>query len=183
MSIRSRVKNVFNLRSLWVDMLPRGELRDAYRLLWKIREVKINSSPTVQGDRKAASMRTVIAASAIGTTIEWYDFLIYATAASLVLNKLFFPTEDPLVGKLISISTIGVGFFARPIGAIALSHFGDRLGRKSMLILTLVSMGVATTLIGVLSMFASIGIAAPRMLGACRWFRGLLSEGSGAARC
>jgi MFS family permease len=82
-------------------------------------------------------MRTVVAASAIGTTVEWYDFLIYGTAASLVLNKLFFPTHDPLVGKLIAISTIGVGFFARPLGAVILSHFGDRLGRKSMLILTL----------------------------------------------
>ena len=99
LSVRSRVKNVFNLRSLWADMLPRRELRDAYRLLWKIREVKINSSPTVQGDRKAASMRTVIAASAIGTTIEWYDFLIYATAASLVLNKLFSPLRTRWSGS------------------------------------------------------------------------------------
>ena len=132
----------------------------------------MNSRPTVQSDGKAASMRTIVAASAIGTTIEWYDFLIYATAASLVLNKLFFPTHDPLVGKLISISTIGVGFFARPIGAIILSHFGDRLGRKSMLILTLVSMGIATTLIGVLPTYASIGIAAPMLLVACRLVQG-----------
>ena len=84
-------------------------------------------------------MRTVVAASAIGTTIEWYDFLIYATAAALVLNKLFFPTQDPLIGTLLSIGTIGVGFFTRPIGAIILSHFGDRFGRKSVLILTLVT--------------------------------------------
>ena len=122
----------------------------------------------LQTDDKAASMRMVVAASAIGTTIEWYDFLIYATAASLVLNKLFFPTDDPLVGTLISISTIGVGFFARPIGAIILSHFGDRLGRKSMLILTLVSMGAATTLIGLLPTYGSIGVAAPILLVACR---------------
>ena len=94
----------------------------------------MNSRPTLQTDPR--SIRTIVAASAIGTTIEWYDFLIYATAASLVLNKLFFPTEDPLVGKLISISTIGVGFFARPIGAIVISHFGDRLGRRAPLILT-----------------------------------------------
>ena len=76
--------------------------------------MKMNSCPMIQTDDEAASMRTVVAASAIGTTIEWYDFLIYATAASLVLNKLFFPTEDPLVGTLISISTIGVDLFARP---------------------------------------------------------------------
>ena len=128
-------------------------------------------------DAKAASMRTIVAASAIGTTIEWYDFLIYATAASLVLNKLFFPTHDPLVGKLISISTIGVGFFARPIGAIILSHFGDRLGRKSMLILTLVSMGVATTLIGLLPTYESIGVAAPVLLVACRLVQGIAVGG------
>ena len=131
----------------------------------------------MQTDDQAASMRTVVAASAIGTTIEWYDFLIYATAASLVLNKLFFPTKDPLVGTLISISTIGVGFFARPIGAIILSHFGDRLGRKSMLILTLVSMGIATTLIGILPTYASIGVAAPILLVACRLVQGIAVGG------
>jgi MFS transporter, MHS family, shikimate and dehydroshikimate transport protein len=133
--------------------------------------------PMTQTDAQAASMRTVVAASAIGTTIEWYDFLIYATAASLVLNKLFFPTKDPLVGTLISISTIGVGFFARPIGAVILSHFGDRLGRKSMLILTLVSMGVATTLIGILPTYASIGVAAPILLVACRLVQGIAVGG------
>jgi MFS transporter, MHS family, shikimate and dehydroshikimate transport protein len=124
-----------------------------------------------------ASMRTVVAASAIGTTIEWYDFLIYATAASLVLNTLFFPTQDPLVGKLLSIGSIGVGFFARPLGAIILSHYGDRLGRKSMLILTLVSMGVATTLIGLLPTYATIGVAAPILLVLCRLVQGIAVGG------
>ncbi|MGY8663674.1 MFS transporter [Bradyrhizobium sp. UFLA05-109] len=135
----------------------------------------MNSRTTIQGDQR--SIRTIVAASAIGTTIEWYDFLIYATAASLVLNKLFFPTEDPLVGKLISISTIGVGFFARPIGAIVISHFGDRLGRKAPLILTLMSMGFATTLIGLLPTYSSIGIAAPILLVACRLVQGLAVGG------
>ena len=138
--------------------------------------------PKVHGEGDAASMRTVVAASAIGTTIEWYDFLIYSTAASLVLNKLFFPTHDPLVGQLISISTIGVGFFARPLGAVILSHFGDRLGRKSMLILTLVSMGVATTLIGLLPTYASIGIAAPVLLVACRLVQGIAVGGEWGGR-
>ncbi|MEO8848262.1 MAG: MFS transporter [Casimicrobiaceae bacterium] len=122
-------------------------------------------------------MRSVVAASAIGTTIEWYDFLIYATAASLVLNKLFFPTEDPLVGKLLSIGTIGVGFFARPLGAIILSHFGDRHGRKSMLIFTLVSMGIATMLIGLLPTYATIGVAAPILLVICRLIQGIAVGG------
>ncbi|MGB7223346.1 MAG: MFS transporter, partial [Bradyrhizobium sp.] len=103
--------------------------------------------------------------------------MIYATAASLVLNKLFFPTEDPLVGKLIAISTVGVGFFARPFGAVVFSHFGDRLGRKSPLILTMVSMGLATTLIGLLPTYASIGIAAPILLVACRLVQGIAVGG------
>jgi MHS family shikimate/dehydroshikimate transporter-like MFS transporter len=134
------------------------------------------------GDRDApgeneVSMQRVVAASAIGTTIEWYDFLIYSTAASLVLNKLFFPTRDPLVGKLLAIGTIGVGFFVRPLGAIILSHFGDRVGRKSMLILTLVGMGVATVAIGLLPGYATIGIAAPILLVACRVVQGMAVGG------
>lgn len=132
---------------------------------------------TVRTDGKDVSMRMVVAASAIGTTIEWYDFLIYSTAASLVLNKLFFPTHDPLVGTLLSIGTIGVGFFARPIGAIILSHFGDRLGRKSMLILTLVSMGIATMVIGLLPTYASIGVFAPILLVVCRLVQGIAVGG------
>lgn len=138
----------------------------------------MTSDPAAQDSaERPTSMRTVVAASAIGTTIEWYDFLIYATAASLVLNKLFFPTDDPLVGKLLAIGTIGVGFFARPLGAIVLSHFGDRLGRKSMLILTLVSMGIATMVIGLLPTYAQIGIAAPILLVICRLIQGIAVGG------
>jgi MHS family shikimate/dehydroshikimate transporter-like MFS transporter len=122
-------------------------------------------------------MRTVVTASAIGTTIEWYDFLIYSTAASLVLNKLFFPTSDPLVGKLLAIGTIGVGFFVRPLGAVVLSHFGDRWGRKSMLILTLLTMGVGTMLIGLLPTYQTIGIAAPILLIVCRAAQGVAVGG------
>lgn len=136
----------------------------------------LHSEAQTTADRPV-SMRTVAAASAVGTTIEWYDFLIYSTAASLVLNKLFFPTHDPLVGKLLAIGTIGVGFFARPIGAVILSHFGDRLGRKSMLILTLVSMGAATMVIGLLPTYQQIGIAAPIILVACRLIQGIAVGG------
>ncbi len=122
-------------------------------------------------------MRAVVLASAIGTTIEWYDFLIYSTAASLVFNKLFFPTHDPLVGHLLAIGTIGVGFFARPLGAIVLSHCGDRMGRKSMLILTLVGMGVATVCIGLLPTWETVGIAAPILLVMCRLLQGIAVGG------
>jgi MFS transporter, MHS family, shikimate and dehydroshikimate transport protein len=137
----------------------------------------MTSRTTTAAGTPVTPIRTIVAASAIGTTIEWYDFLIYATAASLVLNKLFFPTQDPLVGKLLSISSIGVGFVARPIGAIVLSHFGDRLGRKWPLILTMMSMGLATTIIGVLPTYGSIGIAAPILLVACRLVQGIAVGG------
>jgi len=137
----------------------------------------MTSASSFQSGSTNTSMRAIVAASAIGTTIEWYDFLIYGTAASLVLNKLFFPTTDPLVGKLLSIGTIGVGFFARPIGAIILSHFGDRIGRKSMLILTLASMGIATMLMGLLPTYTTIGVWAPIILVACRLVQGLAVGG------
>jgi MHS family shikimate/dehydroshikimate transporter-like MFS transporter len=136
-----------------------------------------NTESKMQKSEKQGSMRTVVAASAIGTTIEWYDFLIYSTAASLILNKIFFPTQDPLVGKLLAIGTISVGFFVRPLGAIILSHFGDRMGRKSMLVLTLVSMGVGTMLIGLLPTYENIGVAAPILLVTCRLVQGIAVGG------
>src|SRR3989440_2699961 len=99
----------------------------------------------------------VAAASLIGTTIEWYDFFLYGTAAALVFNRLYFPTFDPLVGTLAAFATYSVGFVARPIGGIVIGHYGDRIGRKSMLVLTLVIMGVATFLIGLLPTYATLG--------------------------
>jgi metabolite-proton symporter len=96
-------------------------------------------------------------ASLIGTTIEWYDFFLYGTAAALVFNRLFFPNSDPLMGTLYAFGTYAVGFFARPVGGIVIGHYGDRIGRKSMLVLTLVIMGVATALIGVLPTYQQIG--------------------------
>jgi len=106
---------------------------------------------------KLNRIRTVALASFIGTTIEWYDFFLYGTAAALVFNKLFFPTFDPLSGTLASFGTYAVGFVARPIGGILIGHYGDRIGRKSMLVLTLLIMGVATFLIGLLPTYQTIG--------------------------
>ena len=103
----------------------------------------------------------VIAASLIGTTIEWYDFFLYGAAAALVFNKLFFPSFDPLVGTLLAFATYSVGFVARPLGGIVFGHFGDRVGRKKLLMWSLILMGVATVLIGLLPGYASIGIWAP----------------------
>ena len=114
------------------------------------------SQPTTQ-QTSPSSVRTVAFASLIGTTIEWYDFFLYGTAAALVFNRLFFPTFDPLMGTLAAFGTYAVGFVARPVGGIIIGHYGDRIGRKSMLVLTLVIMGVATFLIGLLPTYEQIG--------------------------
>jgi metabolite-proton symporter len=103
----------------------------------------------------------VILSSLIGTTIEWYDFFLYGSAAALVFNKLFFPSFDPLVGTLLAFATYAVGFVARPLGGMVFGHFGDRIGRKKLLMWSLVTMGLATVLIGLLPSYGSIGIWAP----------------------
>ena len=107
------------------------------------------------------NLRKVVTASFIGTTIEWYDFFLYGTAAALVFNELFFPDSSPLIGTLAAFGTFAVGFAARPLGGIVFGHFGDRIGRKAMLVLSLLIMGVATFLIGCLPTHASIGVARP----------------------
>jgi metabolite-proton symporter len=122
--------------------------------------------------RTAGSIRTVALASLIGTTIEWYDFFLYGTAAALVFNRLYFPTFDPLAGTLAAFGTYSVGFVARPIGGIVIGHYGDRIGRKSMLILTLTVMGVATFGIGLLPTYAQIGPWAPVALVVLRLAQG-----------
>ena len=124
------------------------------------------SSPT------PASVRRVVLASFLGTMIEWYDFFLYGTAAALVFNKLFFPTVDARTGTMAAFATYAVGFVARPFGGVVFGHFGDRLGRKSMLVTTLVLMGTATCLIGMLPTYHSIGIAAPILLVVLRFVQG-----------
>jgi metabolite-proton symporter len=118
------------------------------------------------------SVRLVALASLIGTTIEWYDFFLYGTAAALVFNRLFFPNTDPLMGTLLAFGTYAVGFVARPVGGIIIGHYGDKVGRKSMLVLTLVIMGVATFFIGLLPTYHQIGIWAPIALVALRLAQG-----------
>lgn len=124
-----------------------------------------------------ASVRQVVLASLIGTTIEWYDFFIYGTAAALVFNRLFFPNVDPVIGTLAAFATFGVGFLARPLGGIVFGHYGDKIGRKSMLVITLLIMGTATTLIGLLPTFETIGIWAPILLVTLRFLQGLAVGG------
>ena len=119
------------------------------------------------------SIGTIAFASAIGTTIEWYDFFLYGTVTPIVLNKLFFPNFDPLVGTLLAYTTFFVGFISRPIGGVIFGHYGDRIGRKTVLILTLLIMGIATFLIGFLPSYASLGVWAPLLLLVLRVFQGI----------
>ena len=119
------------------------------------------------------SIGTIAFASAIGTTIEWYDFFLFGVVTPLVFNKLFFPNFDPLVGTLLAYTTFFVGFISRPIGGIIFGHYGDRIGRKTVLVLTILIMGIATFLIGLLPTYASVGIWAPVMLLFLRIFQGI----------
>ncbi len=131
------------------------------------------------GDQKVVSSShvKVALASLIGTTIEWYDFFIYGTAAALVFNKLFFPKMDPMTGTLAAFATYAVGFGARPLGGLVFGHYGDRIGRKVMLYLTLLIMGIATFAIGCLPSYDSVGIWAPVLLIVCRLFQGFALGG------
>ena len=119
------------------------------------------------------SIRRVVVASFIGTTIEWYDFFIYGTAAALVFPALFFPEFSPLAGTLASFATFAVGFLARPLGGVIFGHYGDKIGRKAMLVATLLIMGTATFLVGVLPTYQSIGVLAPILLVLLRLVQGL----------
>lgn len=132
----------------------------------------MNDSPAAT----ATSLNTpgqVLFASLIGTTIEFFDFYIYATAAVLVFPRLFFPSSDPASATLASLATFAIAFLARPIGSALFGHFGDRIGRKTTLVAALLTMGLSTVAIGVLPTYSSIGVAAPLLLAVCRFGQGL----------
>jgi MFS transporter, MHS family, shikimate and dehydroshikimate transport protein len=122
---------------------------------------------------RTAEMRRVVLSSIIGTAVEWYDFLIYATASALVFNRLFFPQVDPTLGTIAAFGAYGVGYFARPLGAAIFGHFGDRVGRKAMLAMTIIIMGLGTFLIGLLPTYDQIGVAAPVLLVLVRLLQGV----------
>lgn len=120
-----------------------------------------------------AETRRVVLASFVGTTIEWYDFFLYGTASALVFNRLFFTNLDEMAGTMASFATYAVGFFARPLGGIVFGHYGDKLGRKSMLVTTLMLMGLTTFLIGLLPTYSQVGLWAPALLVLLRFVQGI----------
>ncbi|MFH8409179.1 MFS transporter [Streptomyces sp. NPDC018019] len=119
----------------------------------------------------------IVGASLIGTTIEWYDFFLYGSAAALVFNTLFFPTGDPLVGTLLAFVTYAIGFAARPLGGVVFGHFGDRLGRKKLLVISLLMMGTATFAMGLLPTYDTLGVGAPVLLTVLRLVQGFALGG------
>jgi len=129
------------------------------------------AAPKVEPSSYRESVKVALA-SLIGTSIEWYDFFLYGTAAALVFNKLFFPTFDPVVGTLVAFATFAVGFIARPIGGIVFGHYGDRIGRKNMLYLTLLIMGLSTAVIGLLPTYETLGVWSPLLLVVMRLLQG-----------
>src|SRR5687767_2329940 len=124
-------------------------------------------------DKRVNTPGQVLFASLVGTTIEFFDFYIYATAAVLVFPALFFPASDPASATLASLATFAIAFLARPIGSVVFGHFGDRVGRKTTLVAALLTMGISTVVIGMLPTYQTIGIAAPLLLSLCRFGQGL----------
>src|SRR3712207_765898 len=139
-----------------------------------------------EADRWAAPQRSDVAkagiASLTASSIEWYDFFIYLTAAALVFPAVFFPESSAVAGVLASFSTAAVGFVARPVGGVLFGHFGDKLGRKPTLVIALVIMGTATFLVGLLPGYATIGVLAPILLFVLRFCQGLAKIGRASCR-
>src|ERR1700755_830599 len=130
-------------------------------------EIQIRTMTIAKTQKSINTPRQVLFASLVGTTIEFFDFYIYATAAVLVFPKLFFPADDASAATLQSLATFALAFFARPIGSALFGHFGDRIGRKATLVAALLTMGLSTVLIGLLPTYATLGVWAPLALALC----------------
>ncbi|MET4059830.1 MFS family permease [Arthrobacter sp. UYP6] len=137
----------------------------------------VSAVPQVSSPHSRRMARKVAGASFVGTALESYDFYVFGTAAALILNRIFFPEVDPLIGTLLSFLSLGIGFIARPLGAVIFGHLGDRIGRKKSLIWTIVLMGTATGVIGLLPDYNTIGIWAPALLVTLRLLQGLAVGG------
>ena len=137
----------------------------------------VRDVPQMDQATRQRHLRRAVIASTIGTTIEWYDFFLYGSAAALIFPKLFFPSSDPFVGQILSSSTFFVGFVARPLGAALFGHFGDRVGRKALLVITMLTMGVATMAVGLVPSYQSIGVWSAILLTVFRGLQGLAVGG------
>ena len=135
------------------------------------------TTPLRSGNTSSSNRRRVASATIIGTTIEWYDFFIYSTAAALVFPKVFFEQAGPQVGALLAFASVGISFLFRPLGAFLAGHYGDKIGRRAMLVVTLILMGASTTLIGLLPTFNQIGVTAPLLLLLLRVLQGISAGG------
>src|SRR5690348_16795459 len=133
------------------------------------------------GTRAVNAHRRLLMSCFLGTTIEWYDFLVYGFLAPLAFNTLFFPALSPLAGTIAVFGVFAVGFLARPIGGVFFAHFGDRIGRKPIMVVTLMLMGLSTTAMGLTPTYAQIGIAAPIVLTALRFLQGFSLGAESAA--
>jgi len=140
-------------------------------------DTRLREPEQVDERTRQRHLRRAVVASTIGTTIEWYDFFLYGSAAALVFPKLFFPGSDPFVGQILSFSTFFVGFVARPLGAALFGHFGDRVGRKALLVITMMLMGLATMAVGLVPSYASIGVWSAVLLTFFRAVQGLAVGG------
>src|SRR5881397_3297634 len=136
-------------------------------------------SSTVNTSKRTSTSR-LAAASAVGTTLEWYDFTVYNTLAALIFNRLFFPSFDPLVGTILAFSTYAVGYISRPIGGVVFGHLGDKLGRRFVLFVTVATMGFTTGVMGLLPTYASGGILSPMLLVTLRFVQGVALGGEWA---
>src|ERR671915_713249 len=148
-------------------------MRRSFRAPWR----RAQGGPMTHSVPKRQSIRRVVVASLVGNALEWYDFFLYGTAAALVFNKLFFPSFDPLAGTIAAFGTYALGFAARPLGGVIFGHFGDRIGRRAMLVTTLTLMGITTGLVGVLPTYDQIGVWAPILLTVLRILQGIAVGG------
>src|SRR4029453_9457130 len=124
-----------------------------------------------------SSIVKVVASSMVGTTVEWYDFFLYGVAAAAVFPAVFFPSDDPTVGTLLALGPVPIGFVARPLGGLVFGHYGDRIGRKKLLVLSLLMMGLSTFAIGLLPSYATVGVLAPVLLVVLRLIQGFALGG------